>query len=85
MPAQAASGKRCGPGLYAGAHTSCALARALLQKVGRDSENIADGKRVRVRSPITGKSYAFFLYRADGESFTCRAYGAGVLTVRITT
>ena len=57
----------------------------MLKKVGRDTENIADGKRVRVRSPITGKSYAFFLYLADRESFTCRAYGVGVLTVRITT
>jgi hypothetical protein len=84
-PAHAASAKRCGPGLYAGAHTSCALARALLAKVGRDAENIADGNRVRVRSPITGKSYAFFLYAADGKSFTCRAYGDGVLTVRIST
>lgn len=86
VPADAvAAEKRCAPGLYAGKVTSCAIAKALLRKIGRDSENIADGRRVRVTSPVTGKSYAFFLYRADRRSFTCRAYGDGALSVRITT
>jgi hypothetical protein len=38
-----------------------------------------------VTSPVTGKRYAFFLYRGDSRSFTCRAYGNGVLSVRIAT
>lgn len=83
-PAQAAE-KRCARGLYAGQNTSCALAKALLRKIGRDSERIGDGIRVPVRSPVTGKTYKFFLFRADRRSFTCRAEGNGVLSVRITT
>ena len=77
--------KNCGHGVSAGKKTSCGLALALFRKVGRDSENIADGIRVPVRSAVTGRTYRFFLVRADGESFTCRAYGDGVLSVRIAT
>jgi len=83
--ASASTTKSCGNGVSAGKNTSCELARALFRKVRRNSENIADGRRVGVRSPVTGRSYAFFLYRADGRSFTCRAYGDGVLSVRIAT
>ncbi len=56
-PSQAADGRRCGTGLYAGKNTSSALAKALLRKVGRDTENIGDGARVPVRSPVNGKTY----------------------------
>jgi hypothetical protein len=80
-----ASEKRCASGLYAGSKTSCGLAKALLRKIGRDPENIGDGRRVKVTSPVTGERYAFFLLRADSRSFTCRAHGDGVLSVRITT
>ena len=80
--AQAAS-KNCGNGISAGTRTSCGLAEALFKKVGRDSENIADGRRVSVRLPATRRRYAFFLWRADTRSFTCRARGDGTLSVRI--
>jgi hypothetical protein len=83
--ASASTTKSCGNGISAGKNTSCQLAKRLFRKIGRDAENIADGRRVGVRSPVTGRSYAFFLYRADGRSFTCRAYGDGVLSVRIAT
>ena len=83
--AQASTTKNCGNGISAGTNTTCELARALFRKVGRNTENIADGRRVWVRSPVTRRSYAFFLYRADMRSFTCRAYGVGVLSVRIAT
>ena len=86
-PAADARDKRCAAGLHAGKHTSCAIARAVLRKVGRDSENIGDGRRVAVRSKVTGRTYRFFLYRADDRSFTCRARGdrGSILTVRIAT
>jgi hypothetical protein len=74
-PPSEAAVKRCGPGLRAGANTSCPLARALLRKIGRESENIGDGRRVAVRSPITGRTYRFYLYRGDSRSFTCKARG----------
>ena len=83
--AQASTTKNCRNGIGAGNNTTCELARALFRKVGRDAENIADGRRVWVRSAVTGRSYAFFLYRADMGSFTSRAYGVGVLSVRIAT
>jgi hypothetical protein len=84
-PTASASSKNCGHRIYAGKNTSCPLARALFKKVGRDDENIADGKRVRVKSPVNGRFYFFFLWRADARSFTCRANGNGVLSVRIAT
>jgi hypothetical protein len=80
-----AASKNCGNRVYAGKNTSCGLAKALFKKIGRDSENIADGKRVRVRSPANGNAYTFVLWRADARSFTCRAKANGVLSVRIAT
>ena len=79
--------RRCGPGLHAGKHTSCALAKRLFRKIGRDVEKIGDGRRVPVRSPVTGKTFRFYLHRADNRSFTCRARGDGgtMLSVRIAT
>lgn len=82
-PTASASSKDCGKRVYAGKNTSCQLARALFRKVGRDPENIGDGRRVRVKSPVTGRKYSFFLWRADRRSFTCRAHANGVLSVRI--
>ena len=58
-PTASASSKDCGKRVYAGKNTSCQLARALFRKVGRDPENIGDGKRVRVKSPVTGRKYSF--------------------------
>jgi len=83
--ASASTTKGCGHGVSAGKNTSCELARALFRKVGRDAENISDGRRVWVRSPVTGRSYAFFLYAADARRMICRAHGNDVLSVRIAT
>ena len=40
-----AAQKSCGRHIDAGKNTSCELARGLYKKIGRDSENVADGRR----------------------------------------
>ena len=73
--------KNCGAGISAGKNTSCELARSLYREVGRSSERRQPD--VSSRSPVTGGYYGFFLYRADRRSMTLRAYGNGILSVRI--
>lgn len=77
-PASAAPGpwKWCGrvhgEAVSAGRVTSCALAR----KVARhDPDDFADGRRVAVRSPTTGRTYRFRLWYSDRYRWVVRARG----------
>jgi hypothetical protein len=85
-PANAAGAwKNCGTvkgnRVSANKATSCALAR----KVARhDMEDFADGVRVRVKSPVNGRTYRFFLWYADAKRFVVHADAArGNLSVQV--
>ena len=76
-PAQAAAWRSCGTvrGNHVSANsvTSCALAR----RVARHNVNdFADGRRVRVVSPVTGRAYRFFLWFANSKRYVVHAAGA---------
>lgn len=84
-PASAAApwkwcGRVDGNAVSAGRVTSCTLAR----KVARhDMDDFADGRRVRVKSPATGRTYRFFLWYSDAYRWVVHAHGTHGATLSV--
>src|SRR3954463_10969193 len=75
-PAHAASWKACGTvhgdRVSANRATSCTLAKRVAR---HDPDDFADGRRVPVKSPATGRTYRFFLWYQDGKRWVVHANG----------
>lgn len=89
-PSLAQAARKCdGTGQWwesvmAGSGTSCALAIAVAKKGGRmGAERFADGVRVPVKSPVTGRTYRFYLWQADSRRWIVQAWGDRGSTLRV--
>lgn len=83
-PASAAPWKPCGRVLgdrvQANRATSCALARNVAR---HDRQDFDDGARVAVRSPVTGRTYRFFLWFSDAKRWVVHANGGRHTTLSV--